>query len=80
MSAHVLLNLLNGLEKRDIMRGLPSILFLFCKKFDKFNYTGARMLDSIYHITLKLYFENFITEGNAMCSLIWVHIVANIGH
>ena len=29
MSAHVLLNLLNELGKRDKMRGLPSILFLF---------------------------------------------------
>ena len=29
MSAHVLLNLLNGLGKRDKMRGLPSILSLF---------------------------------------------------
>ena len=29
MSAHVLLNLLNKLGKRDIMRGLPSILSLF---------------------------------------------------
>ena len=29
MSAHVLLNLLNNLGKRDKMRGLPSILSLF---------------------------------------------------
>ena len=29
MTAHVLLNLLNELEKRDKMRGLPSILSLF---------------------------------------------------
>ena len=29
MSAHVLLNLLNELGKRDIMRGLPSILSVF---------------------------------------------------
>ena len=29
MSAHVLLNLLNELRKRDKMRGLPSILSLF---------------------------------------------------
>ena len=29
MSAHVLLNLLNELGKRDTMRGLPSILSLF---------------------------------------------------
>ena len=30
MSARVLLNLLNELGKRDQMRGLPSILSLFC--------------------------------------------------
>ena len=44
MSAHVLLNLLNELGKSDKMRG-------FRNKFYKFNYTKARMLDSIYHMT-----------------------------
>ena len=47
MSAHVLLNLLNELGKSDKMRGLPSILLLFRNEFNKFNNTGARMLDSI---------------------------------
>ena len=37
MSAHVLLNLLNELGKRDKMRGLPSILSLFRNKLNKFN-------------------------------------------
>ena len=55
MSAPVLLNLLNELGKIDKMRGLPSILSLFRNEFDKFNNTGARMLDSIYHMTLKLF-------------------------
>ena len=32
MSAHVLLNLLNELGKRDKMRGLPSILSLFLQR------------------------------------------------
>ena len=50
MSAHVLLNLLNELGKRDKMRGLPSILSLFRNEFNKFNNTRARMLDSIYHM------------------------------
>ena len=36
------------------MRGLPSILLLFRNKFNKFNNTGARMLDSIYHMTTTL--------------------------
>ena len=51
MSAHVLLNLLNELGKRDKMRGLPSILSLFRNSFNKFNNTRARMLGSIYHMT-----------------------------
>ena len=55
MSAHVLLNLLNEVRKRDKMRGLQSILSFFRNEFDKFNNTGARMLDSIYHMTLKLF-------------------------
>ena len=39
MSAHVLLNLLNELGKRDKMRGLPSILSVFRNEFNKFNNT-----------------------------------------
>ena len=54
MSADALLNLLNDLGKRDKMRGLPSILSLFSNEFNKFNNTGAPMLDSIYHITITL--------------------------
>ena len=53
MSAHVLLNLLNELGKRDKMLGLPSILFLFLSKLNIFNSTEARILDSIYHMTLR---------------------------
>ena len=52
MSAHVLLNLLNESGKRDKMRGLLSILYLFRNEFYKFNNTRARMLGSIYHMTL----------------------------
>ena len=54
MSAHVLLVLLNELGKRDKMRGLPSILSLFRNEFNKFNKTRARILDSIYHMTLSI--------------------------
>ena len=53
MSAHVLLNLLNGLRKREQMRGLLSILSLFHNKFNRFNNARASMLDSIYHMTLR---------------------------
>ena len=41
MYAHVLLNLLNELRKRDKMQGSPSILSLFRNKFNKFNNTRA---------------------------------------
>ena len=51
MSAPVLLNLLNELWKGDKMRGLPSILLLFRNELNKFNNTGARILDSIYYTT-----------------------------
>ena len=44
MSAHVLLNLLNKMGKRDKIRGLPSILSLFRNEFNKFNNTGEQML------------------------------------
>ena len=42
------------LGKSDKMRGLPSILFLFRNDLNKFNNTGVLMLDSNYHMTLKL--------------------------
>ena len=51
MSAHVLLNLLNGLRKRDKIRGLQ--IFPFGKEFNKFNNTRAQMLDSMYRMTLR---------------------------
>ena len=41
MSAHVLLDLLNELRKRDKMRGLSSILSLFGNKLNNFNNTRA---------------------------------------
>ena len=53
MSAQVLFNLLNKFGKRDEIRGLPSILSLFCNKFNKFNNTRACMSDSVYHMALK---------------------------
>ena len=48
MSAYVLLNLLKKLRKRD------KIKCEACYNFNKFSITGAQMLDSIYHMTLKL--------------------------
>ena len=40
------------IRKRDEMRGVSSILSLFRNEFNKFTNTGARMLDSIYHMTI----------------------------
>ena len=34
--------------------GKPRILSPFRNEFNKFNNTGARMLDHIYHMTLKI--------------------------
>ena len=54
MSTHVLLILLNELSGIDKMRGLPDIFISFCTEFNKFNNTGARMVDSIHHMTFEL--------------------------
>ena len=54
MSAHVLLNLLNSLGKRDQMRSLPSILSLFRNEFNKFSNTIARMFDSYVSYDIKI--------------------------
>ena len=57
MSAHVVLNLLNELGKTVKMGGLRSktrISSHFRNELNKFNNTGAQMLDSIYHRTFKL--------------------------
>ena len=55
MSAHVILNLLNELRKRDKLRVLSRIYLSFCNELNNFNNTGERMIDSIYHVTLKLF-------------------------
>ena len=57
MSAHVLLNVLIELRKRDKMRDLSSILSLFRNDISKFNKNrsmNVRFNARIYHITLKL--------------------------
>ena len=70
MSAHVLLNLLNKFRRRDKMQGLQSILSVFRNKFNKFNNTGARMLDFI-KIILKSYF---------WCDNIWIFTICLTFH
>ena len=70
MSAHVLLNLLNELGKRDKMRGLQNILSLFRNEFNKFNNTRARMLDSIYRMTLSVKTLKFYHLRNVVMDVI----------
>ena len=48
-----ILKLLKRAVKRDEMR-VPRILSLFRDKLNNFNNTGARLLGSIYCMTLKL--------------------------
>ena len=77
MSTHVLLNLSNELGKSNKLRGLPKnvrlaeLLSLFCNEFDKFNNTGAQMLDSIYNMTLKLFSNHtFGVKASRFCNLL----------
>ena len=63
MSAHALLNSLNALGKQIRCEALPSILSVFPNEFNKFDNTGARMQDSIYHMTLKsIFISDFCTK------------------
>ena len=50
MSTHFLFNLLNELSKRDNL----TFISLFRNEFNKLKNIGARMLDSIYHMILRL--------------------------
>ena len=78
MSAHVLLNLLNVLGKRDKLQGFPSTLSLFCNKFNKFNNTRAQLLDSIYHLTLKMTFKSHFWRKNVIILSLCMHFVMDI--
>ena len=55
MSGHVLLNLLNELRKRYKCQACRAFN-LFSNELIIFNNTGARMFDSIYHMTLESHF------------------------
>ena len=78
MSSHVLLNLLNKLAKRYKIRGIPSILSPFLKEFNKFNKTGARMLDSIYHMTLKILKNCIFGLKTSRVSLILRNVIMDV--
>ena len=68
MSAHVLLNLLNEMGKNIRCEVLPNILSVLPNEFNKFNNTGARMQESIYHMTLKSQFICFFFQANVTIS------------
>ena len=55
------------------MRGLPSILSLFCNEFNKFNNIGAQMSDSIYHMTLSLLWNLIAGVKNACGPALELH-------
>ena len=70
MSAHVLLN---ELEKRDTARLAENFIF-FRNGFNRFNNTGARMLDSIYYMTLKLLKNHIFGAKTSRCC----HLLRNV--
>ena len=67
MSAHVLLNLLNELGKREKMRGLPSILSLFF---------ATSLINSI--IQEHKYYTLFINLISVVKALCLCHYVCNV--
>ena len=48
------------------MRGLSSILSLFRNEFNKYNSAGALVLDSVYHMTLKILKKSHFWHENVM--------------
>ena len=73
MRAHVLLNLLIKLRKREKIRSLRNIISLFHNKFNEFNHTGARMIGnkSILCMTLKLLKKHiFGVKTSTFCEII----------
>ena len=66
------MNLLNKLKRRDKMHGLQSILSLFHNEFN-IN-TGVWMLDSIYHMTLKLLKNHIFDVKNSR----FCHLLCNV--
>ena len=52
--------LIERVEEKKRCEGLPSILSVFPNEFNKFNNSGARVQDSIYHMALNhIFFEIF---------------------
>ena len=79
MKSHVILNLLNKLREKDKMLNVLSILSLFCNSLNKFNNTGAQMLDSIYHMTLKLLIHHILgVKTSRFCHLLRITLHTNL--
>ena len=70
MSAHVLLNLLNKLGKRDKMCRMKSILSLFCNAFNKFN-NAARSTNLRFYLSYDIYITLKITKIAIFYKLKW---------
>ena len=51
------------------MRGLPAFYHFFRNEFNKFNNTRARMLDSIYQMTLNYFEVYFRRETLGFCHM-----------
>ena len=70
MSAHVILNLLIKLGKSDKMRGLPSICDFFATSLiHSILQEHTRILDYIYHMTLKLFEIIFGVKTLGFCHM-----------
>ena len=78
MSAHVLLNLSNELRKSNKMLGLLSILLLFRNDLNKFNNTGARMLESIYPMILKLLLNHIFEVETARFTSLLCKVIMDV--
>ena len=71
MSAHVLLNLFNELRKRGKMRGLSSILSLFCNEFSKFNNTRSTNVRFYLSYDSKIIFKSYFWRENGALTYAW---------
>ena len=60
------------------MLGLSSILSLFRIKLNAFNNTRARMLDSIYHMALRLFEIPFLPQKCYSCVIMFVTFPVNL--
>ena len=75
MSAHVLLNLLNELGKRDKMWGLQSIFIFLGNEFNKFNNTRAGKLDSIDQMTLRILWNLIVVVKAPVGRVLWEELL-----